>query len=184
VFASLHWSANTIATIVVAVFAGIGVVIAGAGYLQVKVLAGRRNPIAIKRGLRVGARYFPVTIIRPDPPPEHPSREVAFYVYNHSDSNQTLRFNNAKSRIVWPRLKGTKMKVATQLVVIGPHDGGNLVLEVSSSDGRWPVDEVSDETPHGWLKKQYWIWLEVWTLSRYRIRHFGRSDLREIQQEP
>lgn len=179
--AFLHWSATTVAAVTAAVFTGVLVVIGWLTYRQVRTLAAHRNPIKIGRPQTYGERYRPKSGV-PLAVRTH-LRNIAVYMFNHSDVEQKVRIDSGRSRIVWPRLTGTRISVAGRGFSIGPHEGGNLLLEVASSTGQWPADVPRpDEANAPRYERRYWLRLRGVTTSGHRIRFFGPVTLRELME--
>ena len=167
----LHWPAATIATVLVAVFTGITMLIAYRVYRHGRALTGWSNPIKTARARKLDSyNYLPERL---GTTAGDSRRNVGIVIFNHADTDQIIRFDTSRSRIIWPKIRGTKLLVADKGYKIESHQGGLVLMGINSSTGKWPED-VSDPKTGIWWKRRYWLWLISATASGHRRRRLRR----------
>ncbi len=115
--------------------------------------------------------YRTTQVISREPRPFE--RSAAVFVYNFGDVDQTLRFDNDRSRVIWPRAKKARIGVATKGFLVESHKGGMVFIDIFSSTGAWPKGERHKKAPIRW-RPHYWLWLVSSTTSDHRRKRLIR----------
>jgi len=116
--------------VVVAAFTGITAVITYLQHRHTLAVTGWKNPIRIRRMSRLSGVELKIAVALPHPPiwaqDADRYRAVRFQLFNRSDSEQTVMFDNRKTRIRLPRR--TQSSLVTTGFSVPAHVGGLVEL--------------------------------------------------------